>query len=136
MSHEASAPEKTPETRQVISLLQSIRDLTGHCLQLVLQEETDELGFWLIRRRACMDEIDRLQQQTDLTLARAGSEAAGCEIRDLLQAIEALDQELNRQTIDRRDQYHQILCQRHQQQKNWGAAAVANTCGQLLDRTD
>ena len=50
------------EGKRILTLLQNLRDLTLHCLQLVEQDELDELSFWLIRRRACMEEIDQIHE--------------------------------------------------------------------------
>jgi|GEM_PF-2849468 len=126
------------ESKRILTLLQNLRDLTLHCLQLVEQEELDELSFWLIRRRACMEEIDQIQESS--VPGQGRSAVAGLDdsaipvLSDLLHVIEILDQELQRASTNKRDQYQDNLKKIHVPSGGLAPAAVYPATGRYLDR--
>ncbi|MDD2457534.1 MAG: hypothetical protein PHQ83_03370 [Eubacteriales bacterium] len=126
------------ESKRILTLLQNLRDLTLHCLQLVEQEEQDELSFWLIRRRACMEEIDQIQESS--APGQGLSAGAGLDdseipaLSDLLHVIEILDQDLQRASTNKRDQYQDNLKKIHAPSGGLAPAAVYPATGRFLDR--
>lgn len=126
------------EGKRILTLLQNLRDLTLHCLQLVEQDELDELSFWLIRRRACMEEIDQIHEASGsgkgLAAVAVLDDAEITEISDLLHVIEVLDQDLQRTSTKKRDQYQDNLKKIHTTASGLAPAAIYPVNGRFLDR--
>jgi hypothetical protein len=126
------------EGKQLLTLLKNLRDLTLHCLQLVDQDELDELSFWLIRRRACMEEIDQIQEASGsdkgLATVTALDDSEISFISDLLHVIAELDLELQRAATKKRDQYQDNLRKIHAPSGARASAAVYPVSGRFLDQ--